>query len=1142
MALQLNPTVTDPFPSFQLYQLRRQVFDAMGFIYSAPGGITDELPILFTNNSFAQMGPLPQTDGNAQSNTPNSLVYEIKQRLGLPNPVAVSPDVLGNLLIQLSNFLGLGAMIKSLPTNVIPLLTNFINQAEQDLWRDIELDSGGNAIGATLTNPPARMSTAVVTNTTGTFTIAAVGSTQVVPVTTAAGMVLGQYMSVTDGTNNITGTITNIGGLNITVKTTVINTGSSGIVMATNALVIVGSISNLDATAIMQRAIALAKDHYGQDDSALYMEQSKKYISDFARRSPPNITSIIQLCLIDAQRLILRRIEMATTYFSGSPAYTDTGVVVLSGGSNRNITVAQFLDPADATSIDKEPVMLLALANVKAILKHEDGKLAMQAYENYMDDIEKRLPHDAVPFVSNALRRAQDTLYRQYKVFRMQRWYTWTTVAQQNFYGVYSDDGSSAPSPSGVTATIGSSGYGTMLEPLNSQAAMLITVGVNAGNAYLFLGYDPNWYYADLYTPSTGINTAGPQPLYPTLGYFGNTSAKVMLTNGQILAAGGLKGVNTTALSQLYDPIQNAWVNVGSMTDHRSAAFGVALLTGDALIVGGNYGSGVGDASSEVYSSSSQTFPGATYAPFSTLVDCGGAVLLPNGNVLAIGATYGSTAEVYNVATATWSVTGPMTASRKAFVASGHGPAMILNSGSLAMVIGGYDNSGNALASTQVYAYGSGTFSLGPNMTVARQLFTATKLQDGRILIVGGKDATASSTLASAEVYNTSTNTFTAVGNLVTGRSLHSAVVLSDGRVLISGGIDGTGTTLNTQEIFSPVTNTFSALGSPGGVQAYRVAYFNGSGYTLPSLPDTVISAVPAGSLVVITWPPSTNLSVTGASVYGRTLAANTTTTSTFVLQAVGGASASVPLTSAAGILIGATPTISDGTNVAQVKITNVVSNTITFTTQLIVSGAAGDVVSVGATVQLSAELHLADIAVGTNTYTDYGTTTPSGAMPTSNTTGGGIPYSLDPRGVYAVYASSNGTNWRPLVEGIPPFVYNSTTYGPPQFYEIRQQIEIWPPPADNTWQIQIKGYFSPLPFLVDTDTNSIDPQAIYLKALMDTQLHYKRPDAAAATREELEVYIGHLVAGTHHTHRYLPGALGMPRDATRPVLVGYPF
>lgn len=142
----------------------------------------------------------------------------------------------------------------------------------------------------------------------------------------------------------------------------------------------------------------------------------------------------------------------------------------------------------------------------------------------------------------------------------------------------------------------------------------------------------------------------------------------------------------------------------------------------------------------------------------------------------------------------------------------------------------------------------------------------------------------------------------------------------------------------------------------------------------------------------------------------------------------------------------------------------------------------------------------------------------------------------LDARQIAWVGVSQGDSQWRPLLAGIAPEFYTTQGGGIPEFYEIRQCIEVWPAPADDTWQLRIKGDFGLLPFAADTDSTTLDPEAIFLLALANAKAHYGQPDAANYMAE-LTTYLGDLTAGSHQTRRYLPGEVAAP-PMVRPKLV----
>lgn len=131
----------------------------------------------------------------------------------------------------------------------------------------------------------------------------------------------------------------------------------------------------------------------------------------------------------------------------------------------------------------------------------------------------------------------------------------------------------------------------------------------------------------------------------------------------------------------------------------------------------------------------------------------------------------------------------------------------------------------------------------------------------------------------------------------------------------------------------------------------------------------------------------------------------------------------------------------------------------------------------------------------------------------------------------------TNGA-WYPLTKGISPLLYTITNSGLPTNYEIRQCIEVFPPP-DQEYTLRVKGHFGLEAFEEDEDVTTIDPHPIFLLALGNAKAHYGQPDANNYLSQATN-YIGALVAGSHHTARYVPGEpkpLPLPRPIFLPVV-----
>jgi N-acetylneuraminic acid mutarotase len=306
---------------------------------------------------------------------------------------------------------------------------------------------------------------------------------------------------------------------------------------------------------------------------------------------------------------------------------------------------------------------------------------------------------------------------------------------------------------------------------------------------------------AELYNPAT-------RSFSPTgsLHTAREAAAAALLPDGKVLVAGG-SGLGNLASAELYNPATGTWQRTASMHTFGYSITATLLHNGKVLVTGLDFG-----RSAEVYDPARQTWTDT--GPMKSPQFLGTATLLRDGKVLAMGGVSTAT-ELYNPATNDWTATGALRTVQQT-------PAATLLPGGSVLITGGVTpgGAGHSLATAQLYNPASGTWSLTGSMLTARYGGTATLGADDLVLVTGGCTRTCRSHqgLASTELF-TEGRWFQ--NNAMTRpRVFQTATRLPDGNVLVTGGaLTPGGRATATAELYTPVLDFVHPTSGPVGTK-----------------------------------------------------------------------------------------------------------------------------------------------------------------------------------------------------------------------------------------------------------------------------------------------------------------------------------
>ena len=286
-----------------------------------------------------------------------------------------------------------------------------------------------------------------------------------------------------------------------------------------------------------------------------------------------------------------------------------------------------------------------------------------------------------------------------------------------------------------------------------------------------------------------------------------------LLQNGTVLIAGGQDPSGVVATAEIYNPSTGVFTATGNMSTPRSQHRATLLNNGQVLISGGaTNNTGTVTNTLELYDPGSGSFILLTPTMDSpreghtaTLLNDGASVLIAGGYT---GSAAVGTAQIYINAVLSPPISMVTARNQPSATLLSNGNVLIAGGFTPANPTGAGDNTAEVFnSSTHVFASTAG------NMTSGHIGHTATLLNptSGIVLIAGGENGSLVQSISVAELYSPITNSFTATGSLVFGRSQHTATLLPNGKVLMAGGWSVFGDGVNTiAEIYDPVAGTFS--------------------------------------------------------------------------------------------------------------------------------------------------------------------------------------------------------------------------------------------------------------------------------------------------------------------------------------------
>jgi Galactose oxidase, central domain len=288
-----------------------------------------------------------------------------------------------------------------------------------------------------------------------------------------------------------------------------------------------------------------------------------------------------------------------------------------------------------------------------------------------------------------------------------------------------------------------------------------------------------------------------------------------LLGNGKVLIAGGYNQSGALSSAEIFDPLTGRFTRTGDMTIGRYE-HGATLLPDGRVLIGGGVTSSKDPStygtSAEVYDPSTGTFTGTGNPVAAGLA---GGLLLGNGKVLL--KSFGYDIELWRQTglerVVSLQIFDPVTGT---FADAGlPGNYVGVNTCTL-LANGKVLITGGSLTGSVAYLYDTSTGTFSPTDPQSDGLLTATLLVDGNVLFTDANNDINEDDPPNTEakLYTVSAGGFSRAGPTADAwRDRTPATLLPDGTVLITGGISNNFGVLASAEVYDPGTGLFSLLG-----------------------------------------------------------------------------------------------------------------------------------------------------------------------------------------------------------------------------------------------------------------------------------------------------------------------------------------